>query len=212
MNLRFWAAASLLGGTAILLNARGDADLIPKSEPLSDVPRVIGQWQGTDTPIDDETLHVLGNGRFLSRLYRAAERDQIIGLFIAYFPTQRTGSTMHSPRNCLPGSGWMFEASHYLYLSDSMGKKQNVGEYVIANGSNRDFVIYWYQAHGHSIANEYKARFYMVADALRTNRSDGALVRVVTPIDPHESLTVAQTRAERFTEQLMPSLPRFIPN
>jgi EpsI family protein len=87
-----------------------------------------------------------------------------------------------------------------------------VGEYIIANGGNRQFVTYWYQAHGRSVASEYLARMYLVTDAMRMNRTDGALVRVITPIDPREETSAAKARAEGFTAQLMPTLPRFIPN
>ncbi len=87
-----------------------------------------------------------------------------------------------------------------------------MGEYIIANGENRQFVIYWYQAHGRSIANEYLAKVYLVTDAIRLNRTDGALVRVITPIDAGNDTSAAKARAEAFTAQLIPMLPRFIPN
>jgi len=135
-----------------------------------------------------------------------------IGLFIGYFPTQRTGVTIHSPKHCLPGAGWAFESSEYVDLTDAQGKPHQVGEYVIVNGPIKQFVIYWYQAHGRSVANEYMAKVYMAADAMRLNRTDGALVRVITPIDPREPESEAKARAEEFTQQLAPVLPRFIPN
>jgi EpsI family protein len=87
-----------------------------------------------------------------------------------------------------------------------------VGEYIIANGDARQFVIYWYQAHGRSVASEYMAKIYMVADAIRLNRTDGALVRVITPIASSEDTAAARKRAEAFTMQLAPLLPRFIPD
>jgi EpsI family protein len=87
-----------------------------------------------------------------------------------------------------------------------------LGEYIISNGAARQFVIYWYQAHGRSIANEYTAKFYLIADAMRLNRTDGALVRVITPIVPNEEVSAARKRAEEFTMRLAPLLPRFIPD
>jgi len=87
-----------------------------------------------------------------------------------------------------------------------------VGEYVIANGESRQFVIYWYQAHGRSVANEYMAKIHMVADAIRINRTDGALVRVITPIASSESASEARKRAEGFAVRIAPLLPRFIPD
>jgi EpsI family protein len=211
-SARFWTVVALLAGTALLLHARGNSDLIPVSEPLSQVPRTIAGWWGNDIEIDQETLDVLGAGDFMSRVYTHGEHEPPIGLFIGYFPTQRTGVTIHSPKNCLPGSGWAFESSQYVNLNDADGKAHRVGEYIIADGENRQFVIYWYQAHGRSVANEYLAKIYLVADAIRLNRTDGALVRVTTPIYHGEGKSAARARAEAFTAQVMPMLPRFIPN
>jgi len=211
-SARFWTVVALLAGTALLLYARGNADLIPVSEPLSQISRTIAGWSGSDVLIDHETLNVLGAGDFLSRVYTHGGEGQPIGLFIGYFPTQRTGVTIHSPKNCLPGSGWAFESSQYVNLNDANGNAHRVGEYIIADGENRQFVIYWYQAHGRSIANEYLAKVYLVTDAIRLNRTDGALIRVITPIDANVGMSAARARAEAFTAQLIPMLPRFIPN
>jgi EpsI family protein len=97
-------------------------------------------------------------------------------------------------------------------LADVNGKPHRVGEYIITNGAARQFVIYWYQAHGRSVANEYAAKIYMVVDAMRLNRTDGALVRVITPIASNEDVAAARKRAEEFTMRLAPLLPRFIPD
>jgi EpsI family protein len=211
-NLRFWTAALMLIGTVLLLRARGNADHNPPCEPLPQFPVTINGWTGTDLPIDAETLEVLGAGDFLSRVYFQGPRTAPVNLFIGYFPTQRTGQTIHSPRHCLPGAGWSFESSSYLDLADETGKPHRVGEYVIVNGESRQFVIYWYQAHGRSVANEYMAKIYMVADAMRMNRTDGALIRVITPIASSEGTADARVRAEGFAMRIAPLLPRFIPN
>ena len=211
-NLRYWTVVLLLCGVVLILYARGNSDRIPMSEPLSQVPRAIAGWVGVDIPIDQAALDVLGAGDFLSHLYAQDDRSKQLGLFIGYFPSQRTGVTIHSPKHCLPGAGWAFESSEYIDLKDANGKPHHVGEYIIANGGNRQFVIYWYEAHGRSVANEYAAKIYMVTDALRLNRTDGALVRVITSIDPNEGTTVAKARAEAFVAKLAPLLPRFIPD
>jgi EpsI family protein len=177
--------------------------------------------------MDAETLAVLGDGDFLNRNYIGssslaypvaaeigAQSDPLspVGLFIGYFPTQRTGQSIHSPQHCLPGAGWTFESSRYTTLHDVNGKSYQVGEYVINNGESRQFVIYWYQAHGRSIANEYRARLRMVTDAIRTNRTDGALVRVITPVLSSEPITSARDRATLFASKMAPYLPQFIPD
>lgn len=219
---RFWTVILLLTATFFVLNHRGDVDNIPASQPLAQLPEAIGNWTGRDLPLDEDTLAVLGKGDFLNRLYtqypagnpqaEGSDAALPVSLFIGYFPSQRTGQTMHSPQNCLPGAGWTFDSQRYTGIQDINGKSYNVGEYVITNGESRQFVIYWYQAHGRSVPNEYKAKMYMVADAIRMNRTDGALVRVITPILSSETLASAQARAIHFTSQMVPFLPRFIPD
>lgn len=211
ISLRFVVIATMLSGTAILLHGRNSFEKIAASEPLSNIPYTMAGRTGIDQPIDAGALEVLGPGDFLSRLYSQASAVPI-GLFIGYFPSQRTGVTIHSPKNCLPGAGWVFESSHAVDLRGDDGRSHRVGEYVIANGDSRQFVIYWYQAHGRSVANEYMAKMYLVGDAIRMNRSDGALIRVITPIGMRESNASARIRAEQFSTQLFPMLPRFIPD
>jgi EpsI family protein len=222
---RFWTVTLLMAVTLTLMLHRGDADNVPPSQPLSMMPDKIDGLVAHDIPLEDDVLSVLGKGDFLNRLYTvpntpgAAEHrgsgagDSFpVGLFIGYFATQRTGQSIHSPQHCLPGAGWTFESSKYTDLNDIEGKRYNVGEYVINNGGAKQFVIYWYQAHGRSIANEYKAKAYMLADAIRYNRTDGALVRVITPIASGEQIADARDRAVRFASHMTPYLSQFIPN
>jgi EpsI family protein len=214
---RFWVIIAILISTIFVLQSRGDVDQVPVSEPLSRMPLNFGAWTAQDIPLTDDTLEVLGKGDFLNRIYTfeppsGSHREPPISLFIGYFASQRTGQTMHSPQNCLPGAGWTFDSQTYGEIQDINGKNYKVGEYVIGNGDVKQFVIYWYQAHGRSIPNEYVAKGYMVADAIRMNRTDGALVRVITQVLPPESLETAKARAIRFTQQMAPNLPRFIPN
>jgi EpsI family protein len=223
---RFWTIMVLLLATAFVLQSRGDTDRVPPSEPLSHLPETFGTWTSQDFPLDDETLEVLGKGDFLNRMYTNRPTGNLspnspssnsateppVSLFIGYFASQRTSQTMHSPQHCLPGAGWTFDSQKYVDLKDVNGKNYKVGEYIISNGETKQFVIYWYQAHGRSVPNEYLAKLYMVADAIRTNRTDGALVRVITPVMPNEPLEAAEDRATHFTQQMAPSLPRFIPD
>lgn len=207
----------LLGSTGVLLS-RGDTDRVPASEPLSQLPEDIGAWHGHDIAIADDVLAILGKGDFLNRVYTYGSAEGAsrgvtpISLFIGYFATQRTGQAIHSPQNCLPGAGWTFESSKYGTLTAEDGKIFHVGEYVIANGDTRQFVLYWYQAHGRSIPNEYMSKAYMVADAMRLRRTDGAIVRVITMLAPNETQDAARARVFGFTAKVAPMLPRFIPD
>lgn len=212
MSLRFWLVVLLLSSTFFMLHARPHSDRNPPAEPLAQFPDIIDGLTGTNQPIGQDTLDLLGSGEFLSRIYTRNASAMPVTLFIAYLPTQRTGQSIHSPKHCLPGSGWTFESSHYLTLNDAANRPHRVGEYIIDNGDQKQFVIYWYEAHGRSVAGEYSAKLYLILDALRMNRTDGALVRVITPVDPRQGIADARVRAEAFTKQLAPLLPRFVPD
>jgi EpsI family protein len=214
---RFWFVVVLLLAAAVVLHARGDVDRVPPSTPLSQMPQTIGPWNGVDVPLDAEVLQVLGKGVFLNRTYLPgssahAANDATVGLFIGYFPTQRTGQSIHSPQNCLPGAGWVFDSSGVTDLHNPDGTTAQVGEYIISNGPVRAEVLYWYRSHGRSIANDYKAKLYTLADSIRYSRTDAALVRVVTPVRQGESPEAAHQRAVAFAEQINPLLPAYIPN
>ena len=85
-----------------------------------------------------------------------------------------------------------------------------VNEYLIQRGLDRQLVFYWYQGRGRVVASEYSSKFWMVADAISRNRTDGALVRVITPIQGNEG--EARDRLENFTRLVFPRLDAFIPN
>jgi EpsI family protein len=211
-DIRFWLVAILFVVTAALLHARSDRDNAPSNESLDQVPRIIFGRNGHDLRIDPDVLEVLGPGQYLERVYPDPQGSPPIDLFIGYFPSQRTGNLIHTPKHCLPAAGWSFSSSNYTSVLATDGKRYNVGEYVIVRGAARDFVIYWYHAHGRSVADEYRARFYMVADAIRSNRTDGGLIRVITPIGPNEEVASARARATAFVAELAPQLHRYIPD
>jgi EpsI family protein len=171
----------------------------------------VGDWQGRDIPIPQWALDVLGAGEFLERDYRRALDEPSVDLFLAYFPSQRMGSTIHSPQNCLPGSGWTPAEFARVDLARPGGGNIKVNRYVLAKGLDHLLVFYWYQAHGRAVANEYWAKFYLVADAIRMNRSDGAMIRVMMPIGRNESQASAEQRGVAFVQDLLPLLGRYIP-
>ena len=216
-SARFWVVFVLLAAAFTTLRLRGDTDRVPPTPPLDLMPQTIAGWTAQDFPLDAETLGVLGDGRFLNRVYTkegpmGRPLEAPVSLFIGYFPTQRSGQSIHSPQNCLPGAGWAFLSSKVINLPTADGRPYPVGEYLIANGDQKQVVLYWYLAHGRSVANDYLAKAYMMLDAIRWNRTDGALVRTITQVGPNESLEAAEKRVVGFTNQVTPLLPRFIPN
>jgi EpsI family protein len=209
---RFLLAAALIAATGIMLQARGRNEVFPSRQPLNSFPAQLGPWSGTDIPLDKEVLQVLGAGDFLLRDYHPElNSDPDVGLFIAYFRSQRAGDTIHSPQHCLPGSGWLPVELRRITLSLPGHDPFPANRYVIAKGDSRDLVLYWYWAHNRGVASEYWAKFYLVADSIRMNRSDGALVRITAKMYPGETAESAQRRLLPFTSQIVPLLDTYIP-
>jgi EpsI family protein len=209
-HLRLVAAAMLLLATGAFLRARSQPEVVPARMLLLTFPRNIGSWTGEDSPIPPEILDILGPGEFLSRVYET-KYQSYVDLFVAYFPSQRTGDTIHSPKNCLPGAGWVPVRSQRIRVRRGNGQFFLANQAIIAKGSDRALVLYWYQSHGRQVASEYSAKLYLVADSIRMNRSDGALVRITTPLELHENPAAAQERVIGFAEQILPLLGGYIP-
>ncbi len=209
-SIRVLIVAALLLVTAALLQARGRVELQPKAADLEMMPFDIDTWHGTTEPLAPGVREVLGDGDFLSRLYTNPV-EQPVDLFIAYYKSQRSGDTIHSPKNCLPGSGWTPLESDRVWIDLGSGQSIRVNRYIVAQGLERELVMYWYQAHGRVTPSEYAAKFYLVADSIRMNRSDGGMVRLVTPILPSETLAQSEARTVRFARVLYPMLKAYIP-
>jgi EpsI family protein len=211
-HVRFALAAFLFVATALFLHGRGGNEIMAPREPLPSFPLQLGAWTGSNVPISEETLHILGPGDFLLRVYENRKQaDPNIDLFIAYFPSQRTGDTIHSPKHCLPGAGWLPVESSRITVSLPGQAPFPANRYVIAKRDERQLVLYWYLAHDRPVASEYWAKFYLVADSIRLNRSDGALVRVTTPLSAEESVDSAQQRLFSFVADLVPHLNQYVP-
>ena len=209
---RFLPVALLLIITAIFLQARTRAEVFPPRQTLQSFPQQLGSWEGTDVAIDDDALQVLGPGDFLLRVYRDEQATlPPVDLFIAYFPSQRAGDTIHSPKNCLPGAGWAPVQSSRIMLSVPNHASFPVNRYVIAKGDSRKLVLYWYWAHDRGVASEYWAKYYLVADSIRMNRSDGSLVRLGTVMSSGESADAAMQRLLPFADRIFPRLGEYIP-
>lgn len=184
----------------------------PPVEPLLLFPSVIGDWLiYRDFPIEKEVLEVLKADDTLNRFYVNQTTRQVAGLYIAYFRTQRYGQAPHSPKNCLPGSGWEPLKEDFLSLRvPGWDKPITVNRYVVQHGDQKSVTLYWYQSHNRVIATEYAAKIWAVVDSVRYRRSDTALVRIIVPVGP-AGLETAEQTAAAFVEAAFPALLRQLP-
>jgi EpsI family protein len=208
-SVRLWITAGVLIGASLLLNAISHGEPVVSRQPLRELPYTLASWGGEEHPLEERIVQAVSVTDYTNRIYRN-QADPPVQLYIGYYASQRTGDTIHSPKNCLPGAGWDPIHSGYVSISLPDGQQIVVNEYVIARGLDKDLVFYWYQGRGRVIASEYWGKFWMVADAISHNRTDGALVRLLTPMNDGE--VQARARLVNFTQLLFPHLGEFIPN
>jgi EpsI family protein len=213
MKIRLALLCLVLISASAFIARASRPEIVPIRAPLSELPMQIGDWKGQASPeMDPRVRAVLGVDDYINRVYYGPELYPA-GLYIGYYQSQREGDTMHSPLNCLPGAGWNpMEKGHILIPIDESVPIE-INRILIMKGTDRQLVLYWYQSHGRVIASEYWGKIYTVLDALRMNRTDAALVRVVCPLTGLDAKTeiAVELRAVEFVKTLFPVLERFLP-
>jgi EpsI family protein len=210
----FLTSKAAIGLTAVLL-AQGAVyyATAARTERVSSVaslqffPAAIGPWHLVlDMPVEREVQDVLKADDTLNRVYADPSSGAKAILFIAYFKTQRTGAEPHSPKNCLPGTGWEPVETPGVIPIPVAGRPAPivVNRYVVARGDAQSVVLYWYQSHGRIIASEYAAKLWLIADAIHYRRSDTALIKVVVPVGG--SSDFAARTATGFVQAVYPLL------
>jgi EpsI family protein len=192
----FVVALAMMAGTWALLASRSGAEPELPRKPFAEYPRELGGFVGRDLEMKAEVLDLLKLTDYVMRVYRpdpggrpdSAFEGQTrqaaapVWLYVGYYGSQRTGATYHSPKNCLPGGGWVFKSSEPVEGVIPGAPEAAVNRVVIEKGFERQMILYWYQDRGRIVADEYAAKGYLILDATTRNRTDGALVRISTPI------------------------------
>ncbi|MCL5746081.1 MAG: EpsI family protein [Acidobacteria bacterium] len=198
---------------ALVFYAFSRAEDVPTPHPLSEVPAQFGSWKvASEGVIEQEVRDVLRADDIVSRVYAQSGSGRVASLFVAYFKSQRTGQAPHSPKNCLPGSGWMPSTSETMRIPIAgRAAPIQVNRYIVSKGDDKSVVIYWYQTRDRVIASEFEAKFYLVVDSIRYHRSDTALVRVVTPVRNDDEAGATQAAIE-FVQAFFTPLRQFLPS
>lgn len=212
MQTRLLTLVLLLQAVAFYAVAKR-TEIAPPVAPLAQFPAILGDWSRyADYPMEKEVQDVLRADDTLTRLYVNHSKQAQATLFVAYFGSQRTGQAPHSPKNCLPGSGWEPSATGtaHIDIPGANARRITINQYVVSRGNEKSVVLYWYQSHGRVIAGELAAKFWLVADAIRYRRSDTALVRVTVPVRARDD-AAALDSATLFVQTAFPTIERQLP-
>ena len=214
-NRQLTAAALLLAAGALASFAIADREeLVPARSLLSNFPLAIGDWRGQEGELSRPELDELKLTDYVVANYGRPGVAVPVGLYVAYYASQRKGASIHSPRACLPGGGWVMEAFGQVLVTGAgpaEGAGLTVNRAVISMGEKRQLVYYWFQQRGRIITNEYLAKWYIFWDSLTRNRTDGALVRVITTVPDPSGIEAADQRLQEFVREVEPRLYYYVP-
>ena len=197
------------GGIAIFFIS-GRLEIVPERTRFVEFPAEIGPWKGHTSMLDLETEKFLGLDDYVLSDYSRSD-GKSVNLYVAYYASQRQGESPHSPITCIPGGGWAITKLQTIAYGNS-GDQRPLNRVIIEKGAVKELVYYWFDERGRKIANEYWAKFYLLTDAIATNRTDGALVRLTTQVRPDESERDADQRLQEFMQDAEPKLSGFLPD
>jgi EpsI family protein len=208
MIIRSTVLIALFAGAFAIRSGLDTPREMKTAEPLSQFPATLGQWRGTDLPLEPDVIKVAAVNDYLNRQYQSSNAG--VGLYIGYYQSQRQGEALHSPLFCLPGAGWQPVKTEVADVQGSGGVAgaRKVNALVVERGLDRLLVLYWYQTFGRVIASEYWRKLFLMQDALISGRTDVALVRITTTIRSRDAQADASALdvARPFAEAILPQV------
>ncbi|MDO5612140.1 MAG: VPLPA-CTERM-specific exosortase XrtD [Paracoccus sp. (in: a-proteobacteria)] len=208
------AATALLIAGAVAVQMRPEVQTIQVDRtPLTLFPTRIGEWRSDGpTPLDPAIARSLAADDYISASYIHPDSSAPVQFFSAYYYDQSKGG-IHSPEICLPGSGWEIAWLQREDIAPQLGLDQpfNLNRAIIQQGNTRMMVYYWFEQHGRRTAWDFAAKMWLLWDAITIQRTDGALVRIITPINHGETDQQAEARLQQMLKDSLPLLPRYIP-
>jgi EpsI family protein len=214
------STAALAGAAAATIAASAAWHFLPARdlppvdrERLILFPREVAGWSSYTSRLEPNIEKVLGADDYLNAFYQSPDGHYLVSLFVAYYDKQTEGQGIHSPEVCLPTGGWeVFSLEEVpVDMSASGYGTFTANRAVIQKGLSKQLVYYWFEGRGKRIANDFNAKMSVLSDSLRIGRTDGALVRYVTPMAANESVEQAEKRLLTFMAESLKPLPRFVP-
>jgi EpsI family protein len=206
-------------GTAVLLLLvagvglsfiSGRREIVPERTRFVEFPSQLGFWHGHTSTLDADVEHVLAVDDYILSDYTGPD-SKVVNLYVAYYPSQRKGESPHSPIVCIPGGGWQIGQFQRTQTGPQDPLQFPFNRVVIARDGHQQVVYYWFDERGRKIANEWWSKWYLLTDAIFKDRTDGALVRLTTPVFPGESARDADARLHAFMRLVVPTLSAYLP-
>jgi len=201
----------LLAATVGYLQFRAmTPDVLPKATPLSAFPLRLGEWQGRAVPMERKFIDELDFTDYVQIDFRDGQQ-RVVDFYVAWYERQSKGESIHSPETCLRGGGWRFERNGVVEVDVPGFRKVRVNRTTLEQNGQRMLSYFWFPARGRYLTNGVELKLYTMWDSLTLRRTDGALVRLITPLYPGENEEDAEQRLIDFLALVLPPLEDKLP-
>jgi exosortase D (VPLPA-CTERM-specific) len=187
----------------------GRHEINPERQTFATFPETLADWKGQPSTMAQATQDALQFSDYILTDF-AKTNGKPVNFYVAYYASQRMGISPHSPSVCIPGNGWQITEFERTEIRVN-GAALPINRAIINRGSDRQLVYYWYEERGITVANEYWSKLLLLRDAILENRTDGALVRLITPIYTGENEREADDRLQEFARIAAPTLANYLP-
>ncbi len=209
---KFLVAVLLMMVTAGIAQTVNFRETVPISRPFSQFPLRLGQWHGQLQTMDQKFIDGLNFSDYIIVNYSNGS-EYSVNFYTAYYESQRKGESIHSPASCLPGGGWVLHESGTVDIATNNRDEPyvRVNRAFIQKGDEKQLSYFWFPMRGQVATNMWQIKLFNFWDALTRQRTDGALVRLITTVGKEESLQKAETRLQTFMTEILPVLNEFLP-
>jgi exosortase D (VPLPA-CTERM-specific) len=204
-------ALMMLLAFAAAYSVNGREEIRPQRATLKLFPTELEGWRATEAGMPLDVERALGLDDYVLADYLGPKGGRV-NFYVAYYASQRKGVSPHSPQVCIPGGGWVISDLRTVQVPMPRGAPVDAVRVLIDKGRERALVYYWFEGRGRRVANEYRMKWDLLRDAVLRNRTDGALVRVITEVERNEDPGLADARLQRFVRAAVPRLGRFVPD
>jgi exosortase D (VPLPA-CTERM-specific) len=210
VSVQFLIILLLMGTTAAGVQSVSTRNRISMQKSFVAFPDSVGSWNGKKQNLEKMYLDALELNDYLLADFRNS-RGEVVNAYVAYSDFQSKGKASHSPATCLPGSGWELKEPVKIRVIDGSGRAITINRTMMVMGNERRLVYYWFDQRGRILTDLYQIKIYNIVDSIALNRTDGSLIRLITPLAENESPQVADARLKDFFTQFNPILHRYLP-
>ena len=183
-------------------------DFVISSKPFSSFPQMLVKWSANEKRLP---AAIIDSSDYYNGTY-TSPKGKGINLYIAYYADQKFGPAPHSPELCIPGDGWKITSNEPYELKNKKGEAIEVNRLIITKGEHTIITYYWLKQGSKTFTKQYMARLDLILFAIKENRADAALIRMVSEVASNETMKDTDARMQEMATELLDVISDYVPD